>query len=97
MNSPVKSSPRTTVKGTLRHQFDTEEVRSRLEDATPTELSRMLDEALNVIDGLRQVLVTTQRRADLISDAVIDSQWMGHLAPPPQIAAIVKPHKWKRN
>jgi hypothetical protein len=64
------------VGGTQRHDFQTEVVRARLENSNPAELTRMLDEALHVIDGLRQDMGSAlQNAANVVAKR--DSQWLG--------------------
>lgn len=67
----------TTVTGTQRHAFDTGRVRALLETAPPDELRRMLDEALHVVDGLRQDAVAMAASAARICNTHERSQWAG--------------------
>ena len=61
--------------GTVRHGFNTDVVRSKLEVADEKELRRMLDEALHVICGLRDV-VTSMTAASNSALQASRSQWM---------------------
>lgn len=67
-----------TVAGTQRHAFDTGRVRAVLETASTNELRRMLDEALHVVDGLRQDASLMAESAARICRTHEHSQWIGN-------------------
>ena len=67
--------PIIKIGSTVRHAFDPDVVRSKLETADEKELRRMLEEALHVICGLRDV-VSTMAAASNSAVQASRSQWM---------------------